>query len=134
MMKQSLSRVILYSIAAVAFLWIGVTSTSAGEVREADKLVHKALKERTKTFCRSVLPAWFKQKNGQKAEALRTLVADCYLGHARLAILGIYDKPFLKDIGLSELPSALLVRETGMSLDVYRPLAGRTIKDYLEGK
>ena len=51
-MKQSLSRVILYSIAAVAFLWIGVTSTSAGEVREADKLVHKALKERTKTFCR----------------------------------------------------------------------------------
>ena len=110
-MKQSLSRVILYSIAAVAFLWIGVTSTSAGEVREADKLVHKALKE-----------------------ALRTLVADCYLGHARLAILGIYDKPFLKDIGLSELPSALLVRETGMSLDVYRPLAGRTIKDYVEGK
>ena len=76
-MKQSLSRVILYSVAATAFLWIGVTSTSAGEVREADKLVHKALQERTKTFRRSVLPAWFKQKNGQKAEALRTLVADC---------------------------------------------------------
>ena len=51
-----------------------------------------------------------------------------------LDYVAFYDKPFLKDIGLSELPSALLVRETGMSLDVYRPLAGRTIKDYVEGK
>ena len=52
------------------------------------------------------------------------------LGHARLTILGVDDNLSLKEVGLSELPSALLAHETGMTLNVYRPLAGRTIKDY----
>lgn len=133
-MKRAFSYVILFTICTFTFALVGMPSPSAGEVREADKLVHKALKERTKTFCRSVLPAWFKEKNVKNTETFRTLVADCYLGHARLAILGVYEKSILRDVALSELPSALLVRETGMSLDVYRPLAGRTIKDYAEGK
>ena len=133
-MKRTSYYAILFTVCTFTFALGGITSSSAGEVRDADKLVHKALKERTKTFCRSVLPAWFKEKNVKNTETFRTLVADCYLGHARLAILGIYEKPILKDVALSELPSALLVRDTGMSLDVYRPLAGRTIKDYAEGK
>ena len=133
-MKRTSYYAILFTFCAISFALAGITSSSAGEVRDADKLVHKALKERTKTFCRSVLPAWFKEQNVKNTETFRTLVADCYLGHARLAILGIYEKPILKDVALSELPSALLVRDTGMSLDVYRPLAGRTIKDYAEGK
>ena len=132
-MKYPIPRTILFSLGTLAFLWAGMPSPSAEEVREADKLVHKALNERTKTFCRSVLPAWFGQKGKENVGTFRTLVADCYLGHARLAILGVGDRPFLKDVGLSELPSALLIRETGMSLDVYRPLAGRTIKDYKAG-
>lgn len=133
-MKRTFYYAILFTVCTFTFALAGITSSSAGEVRDADKLVHKALKERTKTFCRSVLPAWFKEQNVKNTETFRTLVADCYLGHARLAILGIDEKPILRDVALSELPSALLVRDTGMSLDVYRPLAGRTIKDYAEGK
>ena len=133
-MKRSISHVTLVSLGALAFILVGMSSPSAGEVREADRLVHKALKERTKTFCKSVLPAWFRQKGEKNIETFRTLVADCYLGHARLAVLGVGGRPFLKDVGLSELPSALLVRETGMSLDVYRPLAGRTIKDFTKSE
>jgi hypothetical protein len=102
----------------------------ADERTDADKLVHKALKDRTHTFCRAVLPAWFKLTGQAKSSGFRSLVADCYLGHARLAVLGLSDSLSLKDVGLSELPSALLAKETGMSLDPYGPLAGRTLKDY----
>ena len=101
---------------------------------KSGEISHKALKDRTKTFCRSVLPAWFRQKDEKNIETFRTLVADCYLGHARLAVLGVGSRPFFRDVGLSDLPSALLVRETGMSLDVYRPLAGRTIKDFTKSE
>jgi hypothetical protein len=107
-----------------------VTSVRADELNNADKKVHKALKGRTGTFCRKVLPAWFKQKRERDVEVFRTLVADCYLGHARLAILGVDSNLSLSEVGLSELPSALLTHETGMRLDVYRPLAGRTLKDF----
>ena len=133
-MKRSISFVLLFIFGLLTFFPPGMGTLSAAEVRDADKLVHKALKDRTRTFCKAVLPAWFKQKGDKNVEAFRILVADCYLGHARLAILGVGGKPFLKDVGLSELPSALLIRETGMSLDVYRPLAGRTIKDYPKSK
>jgi hypothetical protein len=107
-----------------------VPSLKADELNNADKQVHKALKGRTRTFCQEVLPAWFKQKRESDIEVFRTLVADCYLGHARLAILGVNSNLSLSKVGLSELPSALLTHETGMTLDVYRPLAGRTLKDF----
>ena len=106
----------------------------AEERSDADKMVHKVLTERTHTFCRAVLPAWFKQAGGEGTPAFRTMVADCYLGHARLAVLGVSDSLSLKDVGLSELPSALLAEETGMTLDVYGALAGRTLKDYAKSE
>jgi hypothetical protein len=111
-------------------LFLAIGPARADDSSDADKMVHKALKERTHTFCRAVLPAWFKQGRGEGSPAFRTMVADCYLGHARLAVLGVSDSLSLKDVGLSELPSALLAKEVGMALDVYGPLAGRTLKDY----
>ncbi len=124
--------ILLTAIALTAAALIGTWSlpTMAEETRQANQLVHKALKDRTKTFCKAVLPAWFNQQRENDLETFRTLVADCYLGHARLTILGVDDNLSLKEVGLSELPSALLAHETGMTLNVYRPLAGRTIKDY----
>ena len=113
-------------------LFVAVGPVLADESSDADKMVHKALMERTHTFCRAVLPAWFKQTGEEGSPAFRTMVADCYLGHARLAVLGVSDSLSLKDVGLSELPSALLAKETGMTLDVYGPLAGRTLKDYVK--
>lgn len=113
-------------------LFLAIGSVHAEERSDADKMVHKALKDRTHTFCRAVLPAWFKQSGEEGNSTFRTMVADCYLGHARLAVLGVSDSLSLKDVGLSELPSALLAKETGMTLDVYGPLAGRTLKDFVK--
>ena len=132
-MKKFNFLITLFIISISIFCATGTTLLAA-EINEADQKVHKALKGRTKTFCNAILPAWFWQSGEGDLSAFRTLVADCYLGHARLTVLGIGDKSFIKNVGLSELPSALLARETGMSLDVYRPLAGRTIKDFIKDK
>ena len=76
---------------------------------------------------------WVKQIRQSAGNGIQTI--QIFLGHARLAILGVNDvKKHLQDIGLSELPSALLAHEAGMSLDIYRPLAGRKIKDYARSK
>ena len=56
----------------------GAPGSSAEEIREADKMVHKALKDRTGTFCKQVLPAWFSVKGEKNVGGFRTLVADCY--------------------------------------------------------
>lgn len=98
----------------------------AGEDR--DKVVLKVLVERTNTFCKEVLPAWFTSKQGMAEPLVKAVVADCYLGHARLAILGEDKGLPLGDTALTEVPAILLSQETGMNLDIYRPLAGRTIR------
>ncbi len=84
--------------------------------------------ERTRTFCKAVLPAWFASERGIADPTVRTVVADCYMGHARLAILGVEDGFSLKGTALAEFPAALLHKQTGMSLNIYLPLAGRTLR------
>ena len=134
-MKTQLTSFMVGAVIFLSAVSAGSLEVHAGEGKNADKLVHKTLKSRTQTFCKQVLPAWIKHTQVQNSAAFKTLVADCYLGHARLAILGVDDvKEHLQDIGLSELPSALLAHEAGMSLDIYRPLAGRKIKDYARSK
>ena len=59
---------------------------------------------------------------------VRQLGADCYMGHARLSILGLATDFSLDNIALPEVPAALLRKETGMNLDIYRPLAGHTLR------
>ena len=134
-MKNYVPSILIGAGVILAATLINVPGAHAEQAKDADKLVHKALKNRTKTFCKQVLPEWISQKGGQKSQAFKTLVADCYLGHARLTVLGVDDmKSRLKGVGLSELPSALLAGEAGMNLDIYRPLAGRTLKDYAKSK
>lgn len=103
-----------------------VTPAVAGENR--DKAVVEALTERTQTFCSAVLPAWFAAEQGISAPEVRSSVADCYTGHARLAVLGVDSGLSLDGMGLAEVPAVLIRMETGMNLDIYRPLAGRTIR------
>jgi hypothetical protein len=94
----------------------------------ADAKVHKVLLERTEKFCKAVLPAWFASERGIHDLDVRQLVADCYMGYARLSILGLATEFSLDDIALSEVPAALLRKETGMNLDIYRPLAGHKLR------
>ena len=95
---------------------------------EKDMTVEKALVKRTEGFCKAVLPVWFASRDGMADPDLRTSIVDCYTGQARLSLLGIDGELSLENVDLSELPAVLLSRETGMNLDIYRPLAGRTIR------
>ncbi len=121
-----LGSVLAFVALAQALAILGTQPVLAGENR--DELVHKALKERTDGFCNSVLPAWFSSETGMHDENVRALVADCFTGHARLSILGIESDLALDETSLSEVPAALLHKETGINLDIYRPLAGRVLK------
>ena len=103
-----------------------VAPAVAGEDR--DQAVIEALTERTEAFCRAVLPTWFATGQGIAAPEVRTHVADCYAGHARRALLGVESGLTLDGTELAEIPAVLIRMETGMDLDIYRPLAGRTIR------
>ena len=126
MMKNfTLGALLTFVAIAMTVLLIYITPAFAGE--RMDDGVKKALQQRTGNFCNAVLPAWFRSKTGMYDQNVRALVADCYTGHARLAILGVDSIISLDDVAISELPAALLNSKFGMNLDVYRPLAGRTL-------
>ena len=99
-----------------------------------DEIVQKALQKRTDGFCKAVLPAWFQSGTGVQDPKVRGLVADCYMGHARLAVLGVKTEVSLAETSLSEVPAALLKAKTGINLDIYRPLAGRTVRINAKGQ
>jgi hypothetical protein len=120
--------------AAVIASAVTLSATPAPAAEDPDKAVRKALVERTKRFCDAVVPEWLASGSGIAEPAFRAVVADCYLSHARLEILGEANGIAIADTALSELPAALLSQETGLSLDVYRPLAGRTLRSPAEGK
>ena len=111
---------------AAAFLVLPMAYAVAEENNDA--VVHRVLLERTTNTCKEVLPAWFKSEQGVQDPKVRGLVADCYMGHARLAILGVKTNVSLAETGLSEIPAVLLQQKTGINLDIHRPLAGRTLR------
>ncbi|HEB78991.1 MAG TPA: hypothetical protein ENI79_00760 [Rhodospirillales bacterium] len=115
-------------LVALALTFAALAMNQAMADEDTDKAVRKALVERTDTFCKAVLPVWFASEKGIADPEVRTLVADCYTGHARLALLGVRSSQAMEDTGLAELPAVLLGLKTGMNLDIYRPLAGRTIR------
>lgn len=100
----------------------------------SDQAVRKNLEERTTSFCKNVIPQWIASEKGVADPIVQARVADCYLGHARLSILGVEGKFPISESALSELPAMLLRRETGINLDIYRPLAGRTVKNMAKGE
>ena len=122
----------LFVPAAVAFLILPMVDAYADE--STDAVVHKVLLKRTTNTCKAVLQAWFASENGVQDPKVRGLVADCYMGHARLAILGVKTDVSLAEMSLSEVPAVLLQRKTGINLDIHRPLAGRTLRVQAEKK
>ena len=108
------------------FMALSADRVFAGETR--DDRVHKALVERTESFCKAVLPNWFASDTGIDDQIVRSVVTDCYMGHARLAVLGVKSKFPLSGTDLSEVPAAMLHEKTGINLDIYRPLAGRVLQ------
>jgi len=72
-----------------------------------------------------VLPNWLHSRGGLDDPVVRAIVTDCYVGKIRLAVLGPNGN--IEGSTLSELPSALLAKETGLKLDLYAPIAGKRI-------
>ena len=122
----------LFIPAAAIFLVLPIAYAAADEVNDA--IVHKALLKRTTNTCKAVLPAWFASEHGVQDLKVRGLVADCYMGHARLAILGVKTDVSLAETSLSEVPAVLLQQKTDINLDIHRPLAGRTLRAQVDGK
>ena len=108
-----------------ALITLPLTTHAAETSEKPETRVQAALEERTESFCSSVLPSWLASRGGLDDPAVRAVVTDCYVGKIRLAVLRRDGK--LEGTTLSELPSSLLAKETGMSLDPYAPLAGRRI-------
>jgi hypothetical protein len=115
------------SVALVlVFLAMSMMPAFAGE--KEDQAVRNALLERTNTFCDAVLPSWLKSEDGMQDPNVRDLVTDCYMGQARLNILGVETNFPLEEVALKEIPAVLIQQETGINLDIFQPLAGRTIR------
>ncbi len=50
------------------------------------------------------------------------------MGQARLSILCVKTGLPLETVALKEVPAVLMQQETGINLDIFQPLSGRTIR------
>ena len=118
-----------YLLAGILSIGSAITlaplSSLAETAEKPDIQIQTALEERTASFCASVLPNWLTSRGGLDDPVVRAIVTDCYVGKIRLAVLGQGGN--LEGSTLSELPSTLLSKETGMNLDPYAPIAGKRI-------
>ena len=112
----------------ISAIFFGTPGGSAFTAENSDKEVRNSLVKRTEGHCNKVLPAWFASASGIDDQEVKALVTDCYMGYARLSILGLDANISLADTHLSEVPAALLREATGMNFSVYRPLSGRKIQ------
>lgn len=128
MTRETFIHSALMFLVALALTFVVLAMTPAMADEDRDTIVRKALVERTEAFCKTVLPAWFDSELGVADPAVRANIVDCYTGHARLALLGVESGLALEDTALGELPAILIQKKTGMDMDIYRPLAGRTIR------
>jgi len=115
-------------LVALVLVFMALSFSPAHASEKDDAAVRSALLERTNTFCNAVLPAWFKSENGVQDLNVRDLVTDCYMGQARMGILGVSTNFPLEEVALKEVPAVLIKQETGMNLDIFQPLVGRTIR------
>ena len=122
----SVFRAVSFTSLLAVFLIVAPMPVEGSE--DPNKSIRKTLMTRTNGICRSALENWFLSNRGMTDANVRALVTDCFMGHARLAVLGEVSGLSLQDLSLTEIPSALLAKESGMKLDPYRPLAGRVLE------
>ena len=121
--KNSLGPILLLVGLLCALVVFSSTELKAEEALQ--RKIHATIEPRTKSFCDKVLPSWFASRGGVDDPTVRAMVTDCYIGQARLGVMG--GESMLAGIALSEVPAALLANESGMKLDPFGPLAGRSL-------
>ena len=121
--KENLTPVLV----AIGLLGASIvfSSTELRAEEAVQRKIHATIEARTKSFCSKVLPSWFASRGGLDDPTVRAVVTDCYIGQARLGVLG--EDSVLAGMALSEVPAALLADESGMRLDPFGPLAGRRL-------
>jgi hypothetical protein len=128
MVAGTMFRGILLVFVALILVFMSLSFKPAHAEEKEGEVVRNALIERTNTFCKAVLPSWLKSETGIQDPTVRDLVTDCYMGQARLNILGVKTDFPLETVALKEVPAVLMQQETGINLDIFQPLAGRTIR------
>jgi hypothetical protein len=118
----------ILAIVAIAMMFFSVCTSKAFAADKTDDEVQRTLVERTEGFCNAVLPNWFASDAGVDDPHVRSVITDCFMGHARLAVLGAKSNFPLSETNLSEVPATLLHEKADINLDIYRPLAGRILK------
>ena len=121
--KNNLGPILLLVGLLCALVVFSSTELKAEEALQ--RKIHATIEARTKSFCDKVLPSWFASRGGVDDPTVRAMVTDCYIGQARLGVMG--GESMLAGIALSEVPAALLANESGMKLDPFGPLAGRSL-------
>ena len=128
MVSDRLFRGVFLILVALVLVLMSLSLNPAQAGEKEDEVVRSALAKRTITFCKAVLPLWLKSEAGIQDPAVRELVTDCYMGQARLKVLGVKTDFPLESVALKEVPAILIQQETGINLDIAQPLSGRTIR------
>ena len=121
------SRLITLALAAAvtgAVMFFFSASAEAGE-KGRDDPAQAVLEDRLRQHCKSLVKNWL-HSTGINDPAIQEQSAACYLSHVRLAIMGVDWNLDLTDASISEVPGRILESRTGISLDLYSRLAGRS--------
>ncbi len=128
-MKNTSKISVFLSVAPVLFLVALFYPTDrVHAAQDLDQDARKAMVERANDFCEAVVPAWLSSDSGVNDPNIKGLITDCYTSNLRLALIGLKNRLPLEEVALEEVPATLLRAQTGISLDVYKPLIGRKFK------
>lgn len=115
--------------ALIAACLLSLFAASNANADEADTNMLKVLSDRNKTACRELSSVFIRSKNGLVDPKVYGKAADCYVSEARLHAFGKRRELIIEGTTLSELPIKIISQQTGINLDFYRPLAGRTLRE-----
>ena len=106
-------------------------SLSSVEVRgqDAGSIMQDIMRERTTTQCRKLGPAFIMSRTGFHDPYVRGLAASCFTAKARLHLFGEYQQLIMNGARVGELPIRTIAEQTGLNLDPYHPLAGKSLRE-----
>ena len=113
----------------VCLLMLGVMTTIPAQAKQdGASEINKHMVQRAERFCDAVLPKWLASEAGMRDPSVRDVTAKCYINQVRLSVFGVASKFAPSDIDIVEVPAMLLSRKAGISLDIFKPLAGAELQ------
>ena len=114
---------------AACLLVLGLMMTGPVQAKEQGSVeINKRMIERAERICNAVLPKWLASDAGMRDPSVREITANCYVKQAQLSVKGKKAKFVAADTDIVEVPAVLLRLKTGISLDIFQPLAGQELQ------